>query len=208
MSKKQQVKMPQRRKGRGTLHVLAGLLIASAIVRGGNHSMQAYAEAVTTNMTMPNSDNKDSNEIGSSIQTPLTNSEISALLTAFRAREDRLAAREVQLVDRMQALRLAETQFGQQLAALIEAEEKLAATLALTETASENDLNRLAIVYQNMKPRDTAALFSQMNPGFAAGFLGLMQPESAAAIMTELEPEIAYSISVMLAGRNANVPRQ
>lgn len=46
-----------------------------------------------------------------------------------------------------------------------------------------------------------------MDPGFAAGFLGRMRPEAAAGIMTGLSPETAYTISVVLAGRNADVPR-
>ena len=57
-----------------------------------------------------------------------------------------------------------------------------------------------------MKPKDAAALFEEMSPEFAAGFLGLMRADAAALIMTGLEPTTAYSISVILAGRNANVP--
>ena len=106
------------------------------------------------------------------------------------------------------ALRVAEQEVTEKLAALTGAEAALRATLALAETAAESDLSRLATVYENMKPKDAAALFTEMTPEFAAGFLGLMQPEAAAAIMTELEAPVAYSISVMLAGRNALVPTQ
>ena len=47
-----------------------------------------------------------------------------------------------------------------------------------------------------------------MEPSFAAGFLGRMRADVAAAILAGLEPDLAYSISVELAGRNADVPRE
>ena len=46
-----------------------------------------------------------------------------------------------------------------------------------------------------------------MEPDFAAGFLGRMRPDAAAAVMAGLTPETAYSISVILAGRNATAPK-
>jgi flagellar motility protein MotE (MotC chaperone) len=35
-----------------------------------------------------------------------------------------------------------------------------------------------------------------------------MRPEAAAAVMTDLEPEAAYTISAVLAGRNALAPTE
>ena len=81
------------------------------------------------------------------------------------------------------------------------------ATLSLADEASEKDILRLTSVYENMKPKDAAILFEQMEPNFAAGFLGRMRPDIAAEILSGLSPEVAYSISVILAGRNANVPK-
>ncbi|KIN65935.1 hypothetical protein Z945_982 [Sulfitobacter noctilucae] len=90
---------------------------------------------------------------------------------------------------------------------LEEAEANLRRTLSLTDGAAEDDLARLTAVYENMKPKDAAALFATMEPDFAAGFLGRMRPDYAAAVMTGLPPDVAYSISVILAGRNANAPK-
>jgi flagellar motility protein MotE (MotC chaperone) len=47
-----------------------------------------------------------------------------------------------------------------------------------------------------------------MTPEFAAGFMARMRPDAAAAIMAGLEPATAYSISVVIAGRNARVPTE
>ena len=91
---------------------------------------------------------------------------------------------------------------------MIAAEEALAATIAMADEAAATDLDQLTNVYENMKPKEAAALFEEMPPEFAAGFLGMMRPDAAALIMTQLEPEVAYSFSVVLAGRNANVPTE
>jgi flagellar motility protein MotE (MotC chaperone) len=59
-----------------------------------------------------------------------------------------------------------------------------------------------------MKPADAAALFQAMAPEFAAGFLGRMQPASAAAVISGMPTDQAYSISVLIAGRNALAPTE
>jgi flagellar motility protein MotE (MotC chaperone) len=46
-----------------------------------------------------------------------------------------------------------------------------------------------------------------MAPDFAAGFLAQMRPDAAAAVLSGLDPNKAYTISVVLAGRNALAPK-
>ncbi|WP_332307230.1 MotE family protein [Pseudorhodobacter aquimaris] len=130
-----------------------------------------------------------------------------ALAEALAEREMRVSAREAALTDRFAALSLADDAIEQRLAKLAEAEAKLSDTLARADGASEADLTRLTEVYQSMKPKDAAALFATMAPEFAAGFLGRMRPESSAAILSGMTPEDAYTVSVLLAGRNAKVPK-
>lgn len=182
------------RRGRGALHVIACLLIASAVVRVAAQAGPARADGGLDPSDAAVAD-------GPSVET-------DALLAAFQAREARLVTRETQLRDRMQALRVAELEIEEKLQALRTAEESLSATISMADSASEMDLAQLTTVYENMKPKDAAALFEEMTPGFAAGFLGMMRPDAAAQIMTELMPETAYSFSVVLAGRNANAPTQ
>ncbi|MEF3048938.1 hypothetical protein V3C85_17155 [Tabrizicola sp. L79] len=102
---------------------------------------------------------------------------------------------------------LAEQSLETRLAELAAAEASLKATLALADGAAENDLTRLTAVYEAMKPAEAAALFETMAPEFASGFLGRMRPESAAAILSGMQPESAYSLSVLIAGRNALAPK-
>ncbi|MEY1557257.1 MotE family protein [Yoonia sp. R2331] len=189
------------RKKRGTLHIIAALLVTSAVLR-----ITTTGAAVAESATMVEPSPEEL--VAPASQPPIAAGDAEGLLRALQEREARLAAREAQFLDRMQALRLAESEVAEQLAALSAAEEALRATIALADTAAESDLERLTRVYENMKPKDAAELFEQMTPDFAAGFLGLMEPVAAAQIMTLIEPDIAYSISAVLAGRNAGVPTQ
>lgn len=197
---------PKRRKnraarpGRGALVLIAGLLMTSAVIRMGSDAGQVFAKQHT-----PKSEADMVNTSPISCDPP---EDLSDMLSAFQDREARLKNRESQVRSRIQALAVADKEINGKLAALTAAEEALRATLALADSAAENDITRLTTVYENMKPKDAAALFEAMDPGFSSGFLARMRPEAAASIMSGLKPQTAYTISAILAGRNANVPKQ
>lgn len=200
-------KPPHQRKrgarpGRGTLVTISALLLGSAFVRLGLDAGQAFAR-----QSMPETENSDP----PALEKPADCApppDIAEMLAAFQDREMRLKTRESQLNSRMQALSVVDLKITEKMAALATAEEELRATLALADSAAENDLGKLTAVYENMKPKDASALFEQMDPSFSAGFLGRMRPEAAAAIMAGLTPQTAYTISAVLAGRNADVPKE
>lgn len=207
------------RPARSVLAVIAGLLIASALVRLGGGAGQAVALVTDSEPEeMMQESMGDEGDEGKSLPsdaamaqnfpTEMSTSEVSDMVAAFQAREARLAAREAALEDRMTALRVADQQITAKLEKLEAAEAQLRETIALAETASKDDLDRLTLVYENMKPKQAAALFEEMDPNFAAGFLGRMRPEAAADIMAGLSPASAHLFSVVLAGRNANVPQE
>lgn len=184
-----------RRGGRGTLVILAMLLAFSGAIRLGDGLGIAIARATT-----PEND-------AHSLPALDCPKPPAALAEALSEREARVSAKETALEDRLAALDLADQAIDIRMKALATAEDRLNETLARADGASEADLTRLTDVYQSMKPKDAAALFSAMAPEFAAGFLGRMRPEASAAIMSGMTPEDAYAISVILAGRNANVPK-
>lgn len=202
-----------RRAGRGVLAVIGALLIASALVRLGvgaalalNNVAEAGEHEQAPDMAQadPNAGaHTDANAPGVCVGEE----DLAPALEALRAREAEVTQREEDLRSRMQALRVAEATIEEKLAAMQETEQRLRATLAMAETAAEQDIAQLTQVYANMKPREAAALFAQMEPDFAAGFLGRMRPDAAAAILSGMDPQAAYTISVMLAGRNANAPK-
>nr|WP_246534578.1 hypothetical protein [Aliiroseovarius lamellibrachiae] len=183
---------------RGALWVIAALFVASGVLRLGDHGV-AIAKEVAS-LVDP------SNGPMTHDATCKTEDDIARVLAVLQEREDALNKREGALRDRLQAVSVAESQIQLNMAALVEAENSLKATMALADGAAENDLSQLTQVYESMKAKQAIPLFAQMDPQFAAGFLGRMRSESAAQIMAGLDPQKAYAISVILAGRNANVP--
>jgi flagellar motility protein MotE (MotC chaperone) len=107
----------------------------------------------------------------------------------------------------MAALSLAEEAIKKRTEEMTAAETELKKTLQIADGASEADLTRLTAVYEAMKPADASKLFTEMAPEFAAGFLGRMTPAAAAAVIAGMDPGKAYSISVLIAGRNALAPK-
>lgn len=184
----------------GALVVLALLFASSGALRLGTDLGTAMAAVSDLpSVELPGSDL--SQEPFSCTAPP------AALAAALKARDDELLAREAQLNDRAAALDLAQTAIDQRLAELAAAEEDLKKTIAIADGAAEQDLGTLTAVYEAMKPADATKLFAAMAPEFAAGFLSRMQPAVTAAILTGMTPEQAYSISVLIAGRNALAPK-
>lgn len=195
---RQKARRGSRRAGRGALMLVAFLLGSSGLLRiatGASHALasagQAPAEASPAETA-----------------TCEGGPGALALLTSLRERETRLAAREAEVADRARAVELAGAEIDRKLADLVAAEEKLAATLTIADQAADADVARLVTVYENMKPKDAAPLFAEMDPEFAAGFLARMRPEAAAAVLAGLDPKTGYTISALLAGRNANAPKE
>lgn len=192
-------KTGRKRAGRGVLSIIAGMLIASGLIRFGGEAGQAFATEHDLNV------GETSPDIPVTCDPGIEN---AALLEAIHTREQRIANREGQLEDRLQAMRVAEAEITERLAQLQAAETALSDTISVADTAAEDDLDQLTAVYENMKPQDAADLFETMEPDFSAGFMGRMRPESAAMIMSSLTPETAYAISAIMAGRNANAPTE
>ena len=187
------------RAQRGALTLIALLFVLSVAVRLGSGSGAAIAREVA----------------GFDPQVPVkagavcqTTEDVARALDALKEREAQVAAEESRIEERLAALAESEAAMEATLSELIAAEEALSATLSVAQSAAEDDITRLTAVYEAMKPKEAAALFSEMETEFAAGFLARMRPEAAAQVMAGLDPEAAYAISVVLAARNADVPKE
>ncbi|WP_121060633.1 MotE family protein [Chachezhania antarctica] len=187
---------------RGALVMLSLLLISSAVLRVGTEAGPALAEVRSGASTTGESGGGDTGG------RAVASEDVGPMIAALQARERALEKRELQIEDRMKALAIAERSVREKIDAMVAAEERLTATLSLAETASEDDIARLTSVYEQMKPKQSAQLFSQMDAEFAAGFLSRMKPEAAAGILAGMDPQTAYTISVVLAGRNARAPTE
>jgi len=192
----------QTKKGklarRGALSMIVLLLLSSAAIRGGLGVTEVMARS---------SDEPISLEPKPMAEPKTDSAALTPLLASLKEREERLIVREREMELRAKTLEVASREVEARIEALKQAEEDLRATLSLADTAAEDDLVRLTSLYENMKPKDAAALFEEMDPGFAAGFLGRMRADAAASVMAGLSPQTAYSISVIMAGRNANAPK-
>lgn len=197
-------RMPKRSwaSGRGALTIMALILIGSALLRLSGTGAAIALELKEQLQAEPEEHAVENTEVKD--LTP----DLIKLLAETKEREARLVEKEARLEARIQALALIESAVADDLRRLETAEAELRATMAQADKAAETDIGQLTAVYENMKPEQAAALFERMEPSFAAGFLGRMRSDSAAAILAGLEPDLAYSISVVLAGRNADVPRE
>ncbi|MCF6273331.1 MAG: hypothetical protein L3J37_09120 [Rhodobacteraceae bacterium] len=186
------------KKKAGTISVIVGLFLASGMIR-----LAEIAPAIAQELG-----EGSVQEVLAVPETISSEAQVGPLLAAIQVRETQLTEREAYIDRRSQTLAVAEQRIREQMAALTEAEDKLAATLSLADNATERDVARLTEVYQRMKPAEAAGIFETMDIQFAAGFFSRMRPEAAAAIMANLPAELAYSVSVVMAGRNARAPRE
>lgn len=196
---------------RGALAVIGGLLLSSAVIRVGIGATEVIAATNTQNEDIFGTDGNqnDAPHLRNSASNPqacVTEEDIGPLLKALQTREARIEEQEKEIVFRTKTLEAAKNEAERRIDALETAEKALSATIAKAATAAEDDLSQLTAVYEQMKPKQAAALFEEMDPNFAAGFLGRMRPESASSILAGMSPNAAYSVSVVLAGRNADVP--
>lgn len=185
--------------GGRALWVIAALLASSGLIRVAFGPGQAIAREVAALTSVP--------EMHAEGQICKTDDETSAILAALLKREAAVKTRERLLDEKQQSIAFSETEIRKNLDMLEATEKALAATIAAAQTASEDDLARLTSVYESMKAKEASVLFEEMAPEFAAGFVARMRPDAAAQIMSGLEPSTAYSISVILAGRNALTPK-
>lgn len=194
-------KRSDRRRLKGSLSWVGILLIASAGLRLAGNTGQAVALNTETDI-------KASPGSGAVQYEILDDEGLRNMLLALQKREADLVEKEDQMRQRLQALQTVDDEVSEKIIELERAEQQLRATLTIAETAAEDDIVRLTLVYENMKPKQAAALFEEMDPNFAAGFLGRMRPDAAAAIMAGLSAEAANLYSVILAGRNAKAPKE
>lgn len=193
-----------RRAGPSIAVIVASLLVLSVVVRLASGSGVAIAQGLGALTQAEAAISETPPEPEMCTPPP----ELADILESLTQREARVTVLEAELADRERLVALAEEEVRASLTALETAEARLAATIATAQAAAETDLAKLTSVYENMKPAEAAILFGQMDPVFAAGFLGRMRSDAAAAILAGLPPDLAYSISVVLAGRNASVPTE
>lgn len=197
--------MTSRRKTPKISSIILVTLLASgglrAVTAGYALAQEGEDTMMPTEMAMDDSMPMVSQECGEDLDK-------DELLRLIRERQENLDTQERQMQLKRQDLAVSEQLVRDQLAKLEAAQERLSKTLALADDAAESDIGRVTEVYEKMKPKNAAEIFEGMDPRFAAGFLMRMRPEQAAAIMSSLSSEKAYSVSLLMAARNARAPKE
>ncbi len=165
--------------------------------KGENH------DAETGSDTESQSDTQTETQIG--LQTDSADQCIrGTVYEAIVKEKTRNKALDAKLKDREAALKALEETLKIQLAGIEDANTKLDAKIEQMKSIANEDITHLVKMYETMKPKVAGEIFNSMDPAFAAGFLRQMDSNTAGLIMANMNAKKSYTISVLIAGKNAN----
>lgn len=124
------------------------------------------------------------------------------LAAAVKDRMYSLDTRELAITDREAELKTYEAQIDKRLAELEGANEKLSEKIKIVKDARDADIQKLAAIYEGMKPAQAGEIINEMDAKFAAGLISSMNSEQAALVVANMDAQKAYLVSVILANRN------
>lgn len=191
---------PTPRLRGGALMVLAVCFVASALIRAGDvvAALPERRQDGPVQQAAP-----AAAEPSAAAAPPGPEREgADALVSALKRQRETLDAREAALDERENTLKALEKRLERRLEDVRQARERLSKTAALVTDAAAKDVERLAQMYQQMKPKQAGQIFNEMAPSFAAGFIAAMRPDAAALVLANMDADKAYAISLLLAGRN------
>lgn len=120
--------------------------------------------------------------------------EIQARIATLNDREHALAEKEAEFV-------AYSAQIEKRLGELKTANTELQSRIDELDARQSKDIEKLASIYNSIKPRSAGEILLEMDPGFAAGLLSHMDDQQAAAILASMDPQKAYAVSLRLATR-------
>ena len=123
------------------------------------------------------------------------------IAAAVKDRMYSLDSRETAIADREAELKTYEAQIDKRLAELEAANDKLQTNIQVVQDARNGDIQKLAAIYEGMKPAQAGAIINEMDAKFAAGLISSMNSEQAAAVVANMDSQKAYLVSVILANR-------
>lgn len=124
------------------------------------------------------------------------------LASAVKDRMYALDQRETAIGDREAELKTYEAQVEKRLAELETANNQLQANIQTVQNARNADIQKLAAIYEGMKPAQAGSIINEMDAKFAAGLLSEMNNEQAAQVVAAMDSQKAYLVSVILANRS------
>ncbi len=188
----------------------AGALVRSAIDRGEPASVittaqaagpegHAAAEKPTGKPAQPPPPVADVAPIPEG-PPPMTDGE-KAVLLDLRARREQLDARETALAGRESMLTAAEKKLSAQIGELQALQQRLEALEASRKQQETAAWQGLVKVYEDMKPRDAAAIFTDLGMPVLLSVIDRMKEAKAALILAAMLPDKARDVTTQLAQR-------
>ncbi|MFM7611910.1 MAG: MotE family protein [Alphaproteobacteria bacterium] len=129
-----------------------------------------------------------------------------ALLEQLRARRVELEAREQAIVSRELVLTAAERRLGQRIEELTQLQQRLEAMERTRGEREDAGWRGLVRTYENMRPREAAAIFEELELPVVIQILDRMGERKMAPVIGAMRPEKARVLTAELARHRANRP--
>jgi flagellar motility protein MotE (MotC chaperone) len=113
-----------------------------------------------------------------------------------------LQKRAVEITKREEALKALEMRVNVDLKTLNATNATIKTELDKLQNIAAGDLTHLVSMYETMKPKKAAEIFSKMDPKFAAGFIRQIKPATAGLILAEMDSTSSYKVSLIIANQN------
>lgn len=123
------------------------------------------------------------------------------ILQSLSQRRGQLDARDVDFETQLPLLIAAEAKADERIAELTALRAEIQGLLGQVSEQEQEEVNRLVAVYQAMRPRDAAPVFSRLPDNVRLPVAAAMRPRALAAIMAEMQPEAARVLTERLARR-------
>jgi flagellar motility protein MotE (MotC chaperone) len=123
------------------------------------------------------------------------------ILQNLSARRGELDLRDVDFETQLPLLISAEAKAQERIDELTGLRTEIQGLLGQVSEREQEETNRLVQVYQAMRPRDAAPVFSRLSDDVRLPVAAAMRPRALAAILAEMEPEAARILTQRLASR-------
>jgi flagellar motility protein MotE (MotC chaperone) len=129
-----------------------------------------------------------------------------ALLEQLRARRAELEAREQTIASRELVLAAAEQRLGQRIEELTQLQQRLESMERARGEREDAGWRGLVRTYENMRPREAAAIFEELELPVVIQILDRMGERKMAPVIGAMRPEKARVLTAELARHRANRP--
>lgn len=124
------------------------------------------------------------------------------VLEALAQRRKALDARQNEVAMREKLLAAAEARIDDKIVELKELKAKIDEVFKTEESKGDAKFKSLVKVYENMKPKDAAAVFEQLDMTVLLELLDRMNERKLAAVLAAMDPARAQAVTVALATEN------